>query len=331
VKRFIFFGLIIVLILYLSFASNERTYINDRTGVVVLSEKIKEERPIRLGFVGDIMLDRHVLKSINENGGGDFDFIFEKIAPTVSAYDLAFANLEGPISLSGKNQGSKFSFRMRPDAATAIKEAGFDIVSVANNHIGDWGQRAMRDTYDYLTKSGIEYVGGDYEEEKAYQPRIFNIRGTNIAYLAFSQFGHGYTEARGENPGIAIIDFEKVKSAILVAKEYADIIIVSYHFGDEYLPEPNNYQKKVAEFTIDSGAHVVIGHHPHVIQPLRLYRGGYIFYSLGNFIFDQKFSEATMQGGLAEVEIENKKINKVELKKVRLNSFFQPELLEDSM
>lgn len=302
----------------------EKAYVNidgnnraENQGALVYTE----DSEITLGFVGDIMLDRGVLYKLNKYGGGDFYFPFLRIYEELRKYDILFGNLEGPISDKGINQGSMYSFRMDPRAADALKFAGFDIVSVANNHANDWGHEAYLDTFARLDSAGINYVGGGVNFEEVWKIKIIEKNNLKVAFVAASQFG---------NPKnlMAVIDGEKIKEALKEAKENADIAVISLHFGDEYKEEPNDYQRKIAEMSVENGADLVIGHHPHVIENLEKYRNSYIAYSLGNFIFDQYFSLETMQGGVLDVKIKNKKIEGATLRTVKLNSMYQPAFVD---
>lgn len=293
----------------------------------VIQKTLPKKENLKLAFVGDLMLDRGVKYFVYKNFNGDYSELFAKVKTHLQSYDLLFANLEGPISDRGQNAGSIYSFRFEPKVIPVLKNVGFDIFSVTNNHIFNWGQDAFTDTLQSLTANDITCVGGGSTGSEAYAGKIIDIRGVRIAFLAFSEFSDGEITASSTWPGITIISDEAVKNAVTQAKENAELVVVSYHFGEEYQGAPNDYQKKYAELAIDSGADLVIGHHPHVVQTLELYKNTYIIYSLGNFIFDQYFSEATMQGGLLEVEVspESKKIEKVNLKKVLLNKYYQIE------
>ena len=284
-------------------------------------------KKISLGFVGDIMLDRGIKSSVAKYGNGDYIFAFEKIKDYLNSFDILFGNLEGPISDGGTKTGSIYSFRMNPKSAVALQEAGFDILSVANNHIGDWSKTAMKDTFENLKNAGIEYSGGGDNKKEAYEIKIILKNDTKIAYLSFSQFGKGYLEAGDDTAGIAIISDEKLKSGIEKAKAENDIVIVSFHFGDEYKKEPNTYQKTFAHKAIDYGADLVIGHHPHVVEPIEVYKDKYIAYSLGNFVFDQHFSKETMEGLVLKATVENKNITEVSSDRVVINKYYQPELV----
>ena len=294
-----------------------------------LLEKVDVENTFTLGFVGDIMLDRQIKKAIMESGGGNYSFPFEFVEDKLKGYDILFGNLEGSISDKGKDLGSIYSFRMNPKTTDALEKAGFDILSVANNHAGDWGEEAMVDTYTWLDKVRIKYSGGGLSEVQAYTPKIIEMDGLKIAYISFSEFGKGYLEATSDSPGIAIISNEKLKETIESAEEESDIIVVSFHYGDEYKPEPNNYQETVSKAAIDYGADLVVGHHPHVPEPVVKYKDGYIAYSLGNFIFDQNLPEDGSDIGLIlEAVIKDGKISEVNAVEIKFNHLFQPFVVE---
>jgi len=257
---------------------------------------------IRIILTGDIMLDRGVQYMIEKEGGGDFKFPFLKIAEELNQADIVFGNLEGPISDKGTKVGSIYSFRMDPRAIDGLNFANINVVSLANNHTFDYGQEALEDTLERLKNAGIDYVG--------IGPAVIkDIRGTKIAFLAYTPFG---ANKISEN------DFEKVKQEIKTAKEKTDILIVSLHAGEEYQKTPTQFQIDFFKIAYEAGADLVVGHHPHVIQPN--------FYSLGNFVFDQGFSEETMKGEIMEIQIQDKKIKSVLTKEIKINNFFQPEL-----
>lgn len=311
---------------------------------VLISFK-KPPSEITLFFVGDIMLNRGVEWSINKYGKGDWKFPFLEIAEDLEKADILFGNLESPISDKGSKVGSIYSFRTNPKAIEGFNYAGFDILSVANNHIFDYGREAMEDTFLRLREAGIDYVGGGFSEKEAYSPIIKEINDIEIAFLAYTNLGSKNWEATGKRSGISWLTEERLEEDIKKAKNQADLIVVSMHFGEEYKSQPTSEQKYFARLAIDTGADLIIGHHPHVVQEIERYKDGYIAYSLGNFIFDQGFSKETMQGLMLKVVIEDGRIRTVsskvpqnldssfraELKEVipieiRINQFFQPRL-----
>jgi poly-gamma-glutamate synthesis protein (capsule biosynthesis protein) len=285
-----------------------------------------DQREITLMFVGDIMMARGVEYKIQKYGQGDFKFPFLKIQPFISEADLLFGNLEGPISNKGVRVGSVYSFRMNPEVIEGLKYAGFDILSLANNHMFDYSRIAIEDTLKILKDSGIDYVGAGFNKKEVYTPLIRTIKETKIALLAFTNLGTRNWEAGESQAGIAWLDENNLIKSIKEAKQKADIIIISFHIGEEYKTEADERQKYWAHLAIDNGADLVIGHHPHVIQEIEKYKNKYIAYSLGNFVFDQDFSKEVREGLILKVIIRNKKIFKVEPIKIKINNYFQPEL-----
>lgn len=285
-------------------------------------------KPITLFFVGDIMLDRGVKYMIENYGGGDYKFPFLKIADCLNEVDILFGNLEGPISDKGQKVGSIYSFRNDPKAIEGLVFAGFDILSVANNHAFDYGREAMEDTFLRLKEVGIDYVGGGFSEKEAYGPIIREINGAKIAFSAYTNLGSEFWGAKDERSGIAWLEKERMEKEIKSAKNQADIVIVSFHYGEEYFSEPIPFQISISQTAIDGGADLVVGHHPHVVQKIEKYKSGYIAYSLGNFIFDQGFSEETRKGLILKVLVEDGKIKEVIPIKIKLNKYFQPEIYE---
>lgn len=293
---------------------------------------LPEKKTVSVVLVGDTMLNRGVEYMIKNEGDGDFRFPFLKIAEDLKGVNLLFGNLEGPISDKGIKVGSIYSFRNDPKTIEGLTFAGFDVISLANNHVFDYGREALEDTFLRLKTAGIDYVGAGFNEGEAYgesTPVIKEIEGTKIGFLAYTNLGPETWKAVGENSGMAWIseeDIERIKNDIKDVKEKVDILIVSFHSGEEYLSEPTQFQIEFSKAAIEAGADIVIGHHPHVIQKSEQYQSGYIFYSLGNFVFDQSFSEETQQGQMVKILIKNGKIKEVIPEKIEINNYFQPEI-----
>ena len=296
--------------------------------LVVTNFQKTNQEPITLMFVGDIMLDRGVEFMIKKYGNGDYKWTFSKIIDDLKQVDILFGNLESPISDKGIKVGSIYSFRADPKTIEGLTYAGFDVLSVANNHIFDYSREAMEDSFKKLKEAGISYIGGGFDEKEAHSPVIKVIRGTKIAFLAYTNLGIENWVAKERKSGISWLSEVNLKKDISDAKNQADLVIVSMHFGEEYQAQPDFKQKYFARLAIDSGADLIIGHHPHVVQPIEKYKEGYIAYSLGNFIFDQGFSEETMKGLLLEILVENGKIIEVAPRDIKINKFFQPELVD---
>ncbi len=291
-------------------------------------EEPDEKRKVKIFAVGDIMLDRGVEAMILREGAGDFKFPFLEISDYLNEADILFGNLEGPVSERGVKVGSIYSFRMDPDVFEGINYAGFNIFSLANNHMFDYAGVALKDTMDYLKENEIEYVGAGIDEEEAFSFKIKEIEGTKIGFLAYLGLGPQSWRASDNRIGMAWVDQDDlglVENQIKKASKEVDVLFVSLHAGIEYSSEPSQFQKDFAQLSIDSGADVFLGHHPHVTQRVEEYKDGWIAYSLGNFVFDQSFSKETMEGMILEITVINDKIEKVIERKTVINDYFQVE------
>ena len=298
---------------------------------------------ITILFAGDIMLDRGIAFYIAQHN--DWKWPFLLIADTLQKADLAFGNLESVISDKGENLGSIYSFRASPKTIEGLVFAGFDVLSVANNHSMDYGIEAFADSVSRLKQAGIVPVGIELFSaiaENNSKLEIRKIKGTKFGFLAYTNLGSPLWRATQTTSGVAWVDeytIEDFQNTIREAKEQSDVLTVSVHFGEEYQTKPSYMQKFIAESAVDAGADIVIGHHPHVVQliepegsseperPIEQYKNGWIAYSLGNFVFDQGFSSETMEGLLLEVKIKEKQITQVISRVIRMNSSFQPELI----
>jgi poly-gamma-glutamate synthesis protein (capsule biosynthesis protein) len=285
----------------------------------------KDERMISLVFVGDIMLDRGVAGSIRRRASGDYQFAFANV-PTLKNADVLFGNLEGPLSDKGSDRFNLYSFRFAPESITALTGAGFDVLSVANNHIGDWGRSAFVDTLSRLESVGIVPVGDVRDEAGETALKTVTVKGQTIGFLGFTDVGPNWLGA-GEFPRINIASPEYVKKLVTQSAPRVDYLIVSFHFGNEYQTVPSARQRLLAQTAIDAGAKLVVGHHPHVIELVEEYHDGLIAYSLGNFVFDQNFSEETMQGRVLEVLVKDGQTVTHFEHLVKHNRDFQPTLV----
>src|SRR5680860_119834 len=273
-------------------------------------------------FVGDIMLSRSIGDFLARRQ--DYNFPFAKIAPVLVGADLVFGNLESPISDQGESSGRLYSFRADPLATPGLKNSGFTVLSVANNHAFDYGLAAFTDTLVNLKKLGLNYAGGGANFTEAHQGAYQEINGIKITVLAYTDLLPKSQMATDKQAGFAYLDEEQMIKDIKQAKEQSDLVIVSFHWGQEYETKANEHQKKIASEAVKAGASLIIGHHPHVVQEYTDIQGVPVAYSLGNFIFDQNFSPETKTGLMLKVEVENKKISGVEPQPINFNNYFQP-------
>lgn len=279
-------------------------------------------------FAGDIMLDRSVRKQIEANQDPLFPFIH--IADTLKQADFTVANLEGPVTDRGTLSGSVYSFRFEPvGTINALSFAGIDLVSLANNHIWDYGVVGLTDTVDYLKQAGIGYAGAGREVGEANEPYQVKIGDANVAFFSYTTLYSSSLWATTDRPGVSSFTNERAVAAVreFSQKKAADVVVVLMHWGDEYATSSNSGQKELGRALIDAGADLVVGHHPHVVQEVERYEGtrsGWIAYSLGNFVFDQYFSENTMRGLLLKAIVKEKKIIDVESINIQLTTSYQP-------
>jgi poly-gamma-glutamate synthesis protein (capsule biosynthesis protein) len=243
---------------------------------------------VTLMAVGDIMLARTIGELI-ESEGIEAPFTFT--AETLSTADITLGNLECSISDRGAPEDKKYNFRAPLSAAESLQYAGFDLVSLSNNHILDFGPPALEDTLAELAAVDIRAAGAGMDETEAYQPTFFEINGLRIAFLAFTDVSTGdydylAWEAGPNQPGIAWAHAEKIETGVQAAKAEADLVVVLFHNGYEIVQKVSDLQQQAAHLAIDSGADLVIGSHPHVLQRIEEYKDGLIVYSMGNFVFD---------------------------------------------
>lgn len=282
----------------------------------------KENSEINLLFVGDIMLSRTIGDIMARKN--DWKYPFLEMADLLRSADLTIGNLEGPISSRGVNQGSIYSFRANPKAAEGLLSSGFDVLSIANNHIFDWGRAALSDTIGILNEVGIATVGAGHNFEEANAPRVIEIHGVKIAFLAYTDLYPQSLWATETQGGVSDSTLENIKKFISIARDQADVVILLWHWGEEYETVSRPREQAIARALIDAGADIIVGHHPHVVQEVEEYNGGYIAYSLGNFVFDQNFSEDTRRGRALKIILRDGKIFKTEEFEVKFNSDFQP-------
>ena len=281
----------------------EVTQIPSPTKAVILTPSSIPSKRVTLMAVGDIMLGRTIGTLIEEESPtAPFTFTYE----TLSTADITLGNLECPISTRGSAVDKTYTFRAPTTAGEALAFAGFDLVSLANNHIMDYGTPALEDTLAILNENHIKPLGAGMNEESAYAPVLMEINGLKLAFLAFldvptTDYDYRKWEAGQSEPGVAWAHEEKVRQAITTAKKGADVVIVLVHNGYEIVQTVSDTQQAFAHLAIDSGAALVIGSHPHVLQRIESYQDGLIVYSMGNFVFDNFLYPPNYSGILSVV------------------------------
>jgi poly-gamma-glutamate synthesis protein (capsule biosynthesis protein) len=259
----------------------------------------------RILFGGDVMLSRYV--GIVARAKGDPGWPLRDVSVLLSSADIAFANLESPFSDRGRVVEKGMVFKAEPEMIQALLQAGINIVSTANNHARDCGRYGVEYTLDWLEQHGIAAVGTAPTSEAARRGTVIGRNGVRFGFLAYT-----YDQSNGNHADlderIAMMDTAQVTEDVKGLLERADAVVVSMHAGNEYQRKPNAQQQKFARAAIDAGASVVVGHHPHVTQPMESYGGGVIFYSLGNLVFDQFQQKDTQRGWIADVRFVGKRL-----------------------
>jgi poly-gamma-glutamate synthesis protein (capsule biosynthesis protein) len=231
------------------------------------------------------MLDRGVRRAIT--AAGDDGYPFQVVGPLLREADLALANLECPLTRATAPLPKRVTFRCDPRMASALQRAGFDLLGLANNHACDFGRDALVETRDTLERVGISTVGAGMSQPEAARPTILEIAGRRIGVLAFVDLALEGLSPSDAAPGPAMAEPDRVASSVREARSLADSVVVTVHWGSEYRSFPNARQRALARIIADAGADLIIGHHPHVVQPVERLGRTWVFYSLGNLVFDQ--------------------------------------------
>ncbi|SDC20709.1 poly-gamma-glutamate synthesis protein (capsule biosynthesis protein) [Paenibacillus sp. UNCCL117] len=239
---------------------------------------------ISMTFVGDVMFAGKVEELLAKNG---YEYPFKYVKPYLEKADITVANLETPITLRGDAQSKEYVYRSSPLALPELKKAGVDLVNLANNHSMDYGEVGLVDTLDHLDEQGILRVGGGRTAEEAYKHVVVERQGMKVAFLGFTRvLPETSWIATAKKPGLAAAHTSKATlEAVANARKEADLVVVIAHWGEERKSHPVSIQTDLAHQFIDAGADLVIASHPHVPQGFEQYKGKWVAYSLGNFIF----------------------------------------------
>ena len=313
----LFFILVIILYVVILRSQNNDTKVSNALPaekVSLVKTKSKPAPSASMIAVGDIMLSREVERKMKQHGLG---YPFEKVSDYLKSADFVFGNLEGPIIDGPEVPVDVLKFRAPEGVEKILFQNNIQILSLASNHIYNQGQAGIDKTVSLLDSVGIKYTGAGKDQADGQKPAIIEQNGLRIAFLAYTYPQDNLLLS------VASLDKEKMKSAVENTKKVADLVIVSMHTGKEYSHEPTERQVEFAHSAIDSGADLVLGHHPHVIQPVEIYKNKNIFYSLGNFIFDQRGNERQETVAIKFL-LEKGKISIRETKAGRIKDFSQP-------
>ncbi|MBU0540728.1 CapA family protein [Patescibacteria group bacterium] len=262
------------------------------------------KRSASLVFVGDIMLDRHVLERINQTKDDTYPFHKIMTDARFTSADVQIANLEGPITNVRRPPVKSIDFAFDPRFAVVLRQIGFDAVSQANNHTFDQGRAGQEDSRHFLQDAGIEVFGDELEENNASLATLF-VHGRRVSLVGFNSVSD-------------MVDRKSAADVMNKARQDADSVVVFMHWGEEYRDHPTRSQEEFGRWLIDNGASIVIGGHPHWTEGIALYKGKPIVYSLGNFVFDQDWSKETMQGLAVKVLLSDEE-TQIELNPIQID------------
>ncbi len=252
-------------------------------------------KPIRLVAVGDLSFNGRYHELLKRRGP---NHPFRFVSPAWREADLRLGNLESPITAAPKACPSKLTLRSTPCAAASLRAAGFDCVALANNHMLDFGPQGLADSRAALDAAGIAHVGAGQDDASAAAPIVLNRQGQTIGVAAFCRVENKSPLYAGPNsPGIAALDVEAAVRNVEELRSRLDWLIVQIHWGVELSSLPSPEQRLWARRLAKAGADLILGHHPHVVQPMEKIGRTPVFYSLGNFLFSDMYWKGRAPGG----------------------------------
>lgn len=270
----------------------------------------EEERVfnVKLAAVGDVLIHSSIYKDAKTNAGYDFKPMFAAVKPYIEEADIAMANQESMLGGEELGLADYPRFNSPYEVGDALKDAGFDVINLANNHTLDHGLQAVTNTISHLNDIGLLYTGAYMSVEDQSRIRTMDKNGISFAFLSYTYGTNGIPVPPGHEYIVNYIDLPKIRKEVAEARSLADVVVVNLHFGQEYVDMPSDDQKKVARAAVEAGAAIIIGHHPHVLQPaewIETPKGqkSFVVYSLGNFIAAQE-EDRERTGGIIQLEVE---------------------------
>jgi poly-gamma-glutamate capsule biosynthesis protein CapA/YwtB (metallophosphatase superfamily) len=279
---------------------------NHQTRDVSLSGK-EWTTTLTIGAIGDILIHDWVYEDAHSTKGYDFKPMFQFVKGSLQSPDLLLANQETVLGGVEMGLSSYPMFNSPQEVGDALIDAGVDIVSTANNHSLDKGEKGIHSSIKYYEKVGLPYVGFFKDKQDQEKIRILHKNGVKLAVLSYSYGTNGIPVPKGKDYLVNLIDRNKMRAEIHKAKELSDVVVMSIHWGNEYQRIPTEGQQQLAQFLVDEGVDIVFGHHPHVLQPMEMIktkdqRNAFIVYSLGNFLSGQMWDYKDI-GGMATIDI----------------------------
>ena len=261
-----------------------------------------------LSAIGDILVHSTIYNDAKTENGYNFDPMFEKVKPFLEKSDITIANSESIIGGSEIGVSTYPSFNSPFEVGDTLKNVGVDVVAMANNHTLDRGIKAIENAIDYWDEIGIEHTGSYLSDKESAEITTITKNDITFSFLSYTYGTNGIPTPDGKEYLVNRIDEEKIKADLSKAKEQSDVVVLNLHFGDEYQRMPNELQKELAHFSAENGADIILGHHPHVLQPAEWIetadgRRSFVIYSLGNFISGQTDLHKRI-GGILHLNVE---------------------------
>ena len=291
-------------------------------------EGFQARQEARIVFIGDIFLGNWAVEYIDKFG---VDYPFRGCEELLRDADLAVGNLEGSITAGGEPFSKEYLLKSPPGCEAGLKEANIRAVSLANNHILDYGLTGLRTTFERLDSSDISYFGAGMNRTEALKAAKFTVKGQTFAFIGFSATFPREFWATDSTAGTAFPWREDLEAVIPRCDAENDAVIIAFHWGAELRETPKDYQVDLAHLCIDLGADLIIGHHPHIPQGVEVYNGVPVFYSLGNFAF-ASYSESARVGIAAVADFSGGRVVKAEVFPLNVYNaeiIFQPRPLQD--
>lgn len=297
---------------------------------LVIWSSVISAKELTILTVGDFLLANAVEKRIEQYG---VDYPFIKLESEFNRHDLVLVNLETPVTTRGvAHKTKKWVFRTKPDNAAYLAKLNIHYVSLANNHLMDFGPIGINDTTAYAKSMGLKYSGAGNNLEEARRPAVLHKNGYTVYVLSYCERPPYDMYATEKSPGIAPLDVEMIKADIAAVKKDDNIVLVALHWGIERTSYPRNDQITTAHAIIDSGADAIIGHHPHVPQGIEVYKRKPIVYSLGNAVcgfYNKEYTENI----LVNLKYSDSRLSQLEIIPIAGDNYkieFQPYVLTGS-